>query len=60
MKSTSNDYTHISKHSTFKTIKCRKCGSSDMEYRELSDIYEDYKFHCLDCDRYEIAEGSDY
>lgn len=41
-------------------FKCRKCGSNDIEYRDLSDIYEDEEYHCKGCNRYWIVEGSDY
>lgn len=41
-------------------FKCRECGSTDIEYRDLSDVYEDVKYHCKGCNRVWIVEGSDY
>lgn len=45
---------------TIYDFKCRECGSNDIEYRDLSDIYEDEEYHCKGCNRYWIVEGSDY
>lgn len=43
-------------------FKCRKCNSTDVEYRtvETSDCQEDYQYHCLSCNRYWWVDGIDY
>ena len=42
-------------------FKCRKCNSTDIEYRipDNDGCYEDYEYHCLSCNRYWWVDGAD-
>lgn len=42
---------------------CRKCDSTDIEYREVTsydEAHEDLNYHCNGCGRIWWVEGSDY
>jgi DNA-directed RNA polymerase subunit M/transcription elongation factor TFIIS len=55
-----SEYKPVESHYKF---VCSKCKSSDVWYSvyESSDGgHEDYFYHCHECDRKWIVEGSDY
>ena len=39
--------------------KCRKCGSTDRWWKEIDDVYEDYRYECNSCGDTYVVEGSD-
>lgn len=39
---------------------CEKCGSDKILYREIDEIYEDYRYKCEHCGNTWVVEGADY